>query len=255
MPAEFQDGPKSLSEASVPEVNASYRSQPYRYSSSDPVPSYSSGVTGCPGAVLDILVDEDRLAQQRFDRGDVGRVHLLGRVPAEAVHAERDQAVQVAGLLLLHVAGPGVQVGQAAQLAVPHLRLVIPVGDRGVAAVEVGLAVQRRVVEHVRERRPVVPDPAVDLAGHVVQHHVGVHLDARRVAGRDHRRELGLGAEPGVQAVADRLVGLPPRVAVGGQHHGFLRRGDLHRCVPVRAEHVAALRADSRPRPVEHLPR
>ena len=48
MPAEFQDGPKSLSEASVPEVNASYRSQPYRYSSSDPVPSYSSGVTGCP---------------------------------------------------------------------------------------------------------------------------------------------------------------------------------------------------------------
>ena len=27
MPAEFQDGPKSLSEASVPEVNAPYRSQ------------------------------------------------------------------------------------------------------------------------------------------------------------------------------------------------------------------------------------
>jgi hypothetical protein len=28
MPAEFQDGPKSLSEASVPDVNASQRSQP-----------------------------------------------------------------------------------------------------------------------------------------------------------------------------------------------------------------------------------
>ena len=185
--------------------------------------------------------------------GDVGRVHLLGRVPAEAVHAEGDQAVQVAGLLLLHVAGPGVQVGQAAQLAVPHLRLVVPVGDRGVAAMEVGLAVQRRVVEHVRERRAVVPHPAVDLAGHVVQHHVGVDLDAGRVAGRDHRRELGLGAEPRVQAVADRLVGLPPRVAVGGQYHGFLGRRDLHRAIPVRAEHVAALRADGRPRPVEHL--
>ena len=48
MPAEFHDGPKVLSEASEPEVNASYRSQPYRYSSSDPVPSYMSGVTACP---------------------------------------------------------------------------------------------------------------------------------------------------------------------------------------------------------------
>src|SRR6202044_1701783 len=104
----------------------------------------------------DVLIDQDWLGQQRLDGRDVGGVHLLGRVPPEAVHAERDQVVEVGRLLVLHVRRTSVQVGQAVQFAVPHLGLVVPVGDRGVAGVEVGFAVQRRVVVLVGKNGAVV---------------------------------------------------------------------------------------------------
>ena len=148
--------------------------------------------------------------------------------------------------------GLGGQVGQVHQLAGLHLSRVLVAGDvvvRGQpAVVEVGVRPDPGVLV-VRVRRARPPGAGRVLAGHVVDHRVGPHVDARVVARLHHRRVLLARAQPRLHPVAHRLVRRPPLLA----HDVLLRGAGEHPRVAVRAEGVGALRGDRVPRPLEQL--
>nr|GEU28183.1 hypothetical protein [Tanacetum cinerariifolium] len=136
-----------------------------------------------------------RLRHAAHDGLDVGGLHVLGGVEAQAVHAQRHQLVQVGLDLALHVTAFGFQVGQTAQPAHHHVvavtwRAVVAAGDvaRGM---EIAGA-EKRVRERGRIPRRAIGGRA-GAGRHVVDHHVHVDAHLGRVAGVDHGLELGLG--------------------------------------------------------------
>ncbi len=200
---------------------------------------------GLAAAVDDLLHPVGaRVAHLRLDGGQVGGGHVLGRVDPEAVDAHAGHVAQVVGDGLLDVRAAGVEVGEVDQLAVLDVAAVAVVADRGAAGVEV----------LVPEVAGVVVLAVVRAAGagagagrHVVDHRVGDHLHARRVAGVDHVLEGRPVAEAPGDLVADRLVGGPPLRALDV----LLGRGDLDEAVALRAERVGTGLGDGVEAPLE----
>src|SRR5690606_23075672 len=183
------------------------------------------------------------VVQAGDDRLQVGLGDVLGRVDAEARHADGDQVVEVVRDPVADVGGGGPQVGQADQFAVLHLPLVVPVGDVAAAVVEVLALVEARVLV-LAVGRPRAAGAGADGPGAapVVDDRVDVDLDPGLAAGVDHVDEVGPGAAAGlVEPVGHRLVVLPPGVSLTGQHHVLLGRGDLHRAEAVGAQRGLAL--------------
>ena len=183
---------------------------------------------------------------RRVDRVQVALADVLGGVDAEAGDAVPEQLVEVAGQLRADRAGVGAQVGQADQLAVEHLLLVVEVLDASAGRRTVtGVLVEVLVGVEPRVAVALVGDTAVGrvaLAGHVVDDGVDVHLHAGLAAGPHHRLELLLAAHPAGEPVVDGLVDLPPRVqdrvrAVAEvlSLHRVLGRRDLDAAEAVRA--------------------
>src|SRR3954451_20434925 len=73
------------------------------------------------------------------------------------------------------------------------------------------------------------------------------------VAGAHHVRERRAVTAPGLDAVADRLVVLPPRISLARQHHVLLWRRDLDAAETLGAQDVHALARDRGPWPLEEV--
>ncbi len=200
-----------------------------------PVARVLGGLDGLSAAVDDLLLPvRVRIREPGLDVGEVGGVHVLGGVDAEAVDAEREQVVQVAGHGTADVGLAGVEVGEAHQFAVLDVPAVLVVVDQARAVVEVVRRVQARVGV-LRVRRAA--GPGAVARSHVVDDRVDDDLHTGRVAGVDHVLEGRTVAEAPGDPVAHRLVGRPPLRALdvlGG-------RRDLDVAVPGRAEGVGAL--------------
>ncbi len=182
--------------------------------------------------------------QPGLDVGEVGGGHVLGRVDAEPVDAEREQVVQIAGDLAADVVLTGVQVGEAHELAVLDVGAVAVVADLRLAVVHVVDRVQAGVVV-LGVRGP--SGPRAGAGRHVVDDRVRHNLDARAVAGADHVGEGGAVAEPSGDPVADRLVRGPPLPALDV----LLGRRDLYEAVAGRAEGVGTRLGDGVELPLE----
>ena len=162
-----------------------------------------------------LAIDTSLVHEFAFDRGDVVRIHMLGGVDAEATHAILPQLVQIIGLHALHTFAARIDVPHGGQSAVPYLVGVgvvgDVVGDVGLAGVEVParqtvlvvVAAFLVLVEALRATFRIrvhawiasvgsvvcgavhailVVHPGHVMAGGVVEHHVGYHVHAGRLA-------------------------------------------------------------------------
>ncbi len=177
---------------------------------------------------------------------------MLGRVDAEAAHAQIDEIVEIGGDLGLYGGISSLEIGQTGELARAHLDWIVIVVDDALI-VEIVAIVERAVV-HPRVRRAAAADAG--NIGHVIDDRVGVNIDADGLAARDHVGEGGAVAAAAGKRVAHGLIALPPGiievVAVGDLDDGVLhRRGDEHRAEAVRAEPRLALLRDIGPAPLE----
>ena len=187
------------------------------------------------------------------DAQDLVEVHLLnvlGRIDAEAGHAEARQHDEVRRDLLAdgHELGP--QIGQGEQLAVLHIRRALVIGD-GAWCMEIDGGIQAGVLV-LRVARAVAADAGAREVGHVIDHRVRDDADTDRIAAVHHVGELDAGAGAAVRdAVAHRLIALAPVVA---RHDAvLLGRGDLHRLHTCGTQHGFTLGRDIDPAPFEQM--
>ena len=178
-------------------------------------------------------------------------IDVLDGIHAKPFNTQAHQVVEIRSNLRLHLRLARVEVVKRTELAGLYLPEILVVDD----AVVVIAAAMMKVVVVVRDRVRVLSEvrscytDALWKTGHVVDHRIGVNIDAGGIAARHHVCEFFARAAAAFNLVADGLVTRPP----GRTLNVLIRWRHLYGRVALGSEVLFALAGNIRPMPLEQL--